>query len=431
MKRWNKIKSEFSFFKGNYLILVVSWILMDFAGELPGTYYPDYVLQLGGNATSLGVITLGSMLALATVQFPGGYLADKYGRRWLISTFTFGVAFAYIFHTFAPSWHYILIGEIIRSLCLIYQPAINAMFADSLPSKKRGMGFSIINLIMSVSTTPAPVIALLLVTSFGPIRGMRVAYGIVMILFLIAAATRLKLKETVRNVEKPSLKEALISYPEALREGINVWRNVPSSMFFLFIASLIFRFSFTLTGPFILVYAFYVMQIGGAPDLSLPSDVDPALQLARERWGYVNIVLFVSMILLSLPIGQVIDKIGRKKPLILAGLITLPAIFLFIYGNYLTLFISMIMWGAGGLLGFSAFQALFADLVPRNLRGKVTGSMNFFTYISMAIGGVTGGLLYDNISPQTPYLLMALLTGLATLITFLSVHEPKPEEREE
>lgn len=286
---------------------------MDFAGELPGTYYPDYVLQLGGNATSLGVITLGSMLALATVQFPGGYLADKYGRRWLISTFTFGVAFAYIFHTFAPSWHYILIGEIIRSLCLIYQPAINAMFADSLPSKKRGMGFSIINLIMSVSTTPAPVIALLLVTSFGPIRGMRVAYGIVMILFLIAAATRLKLKETVRNVEKPSLKEALISYPEALREGINVWRNVPSSMFFLFIASLIFRFSFTLTGPFILVYAFYVMQIGGAPDLSLPSDVDPALQLARERWGYVNIVLFVSMILLSLPIGQVIDKIGRKK----------------------------------------------------------------------------------------------------------------------
>ena len=178
--------------------------------------------------------------------------------------------------------------------------------------------------------------------------GMRVAYGIVVILFLIAAATRLKLKETVRNVEKPNLKEALISYPKALQEGIKVWRNVSSSMFFLFIASVIFRFSFTLTGPFILIYAFYVMQIGGAPDPSLPSNVDPALQLARERWGYVNIVLFISMILLSLPIGRVIDKIGRKKPLIFAGLITLPAIFLFIYGNYLTLFISMILLGAGG-----------------------------------------------------------------------------------
>jgi len=431
LKRWEKIKREFSFFKGNYLILIISWILMDFAGELPGQYYPDYVLQLGGTATALGVITLASMLALAAVQFPGGYLADKYGRRWLISTFTFGVAIAYVFPMLAPSWHFILIGELIRSFCLIYQPALNAMFADSLPSEKRGMGFSIINLIMSVSTTPAPAVALLLITSFGPIRGMRIAYGIVMVLFLIAAAIRLKLKETVENVRRPSLREALSSYPEALREGITVWRKVPSSMFFLFISALVFRFSFTLTGPFILVYAFYVMQIGGAPDPSLPSDVDPALQLARERWGYVNIVLFLSMILLSLPTGQIIDKIGRKKPLILSGLLTLPAIFLFIYGNYFTLFISMILWGAGGLLGFSAFQALFADLVPRNLRGKVTGSMNFFTYISMAIGGVTGGLLYDNVSPQTPYLLMTLLIGLATLIAFFAVHEPKPEERQE
>ena len=404
---------------------------MDFAGELPGTYYSDYVLQLGGSATALGLITSASMLALAAVQFPGGYLADKYGRRWLISTFTFGVAAAYVFHMLAPSWHYILIGELIRSLCLVYQPAINAMFADSMPSKKRGMGFSIINLIMSVSTTPAPVAALLLVTTFGPIHGMRIAYGIVMILFLSAAIIRLKLKETIKNAGMPSLREVLISYPEALREGINVWRNVPSSTFFLFISSLIARFTYAMTSPFLLVYAFYVMQIGGTPDPTLPSDVDPALQLARERWGYVNILLFVSMILLSIPIGQIIDKIGRKKPLVFSGAITLPAIFLFLYGNYPILFVSVILWGMGQLLGFSAFQALFADLVPRNLRGKVTGSMNFFTYISMSIGGVFGGLLYDDVSPQTPFLLMAFLTALATLIIYFGIHEPKPEERQE
>jgi len=427
----DKIKREFSFFKGNYLILIVSWVLMDFAGELPGTYYSDYVLQLGGNATALGLITLASMLALAAVQFPGGYLADKYGRKRLISTFTFGVAAAYIFHMIAPSWHYILIGELVRSLCLVYQPAINAIFADSLPSKKRGMGFSIINLIMSVSTTPAPAVALLLITTFGSIRGMRVAYGIVVVLFLVAAATRLKLKETVKTAKMLGLKEALLSYPEALREGINVWRHVPSSTFFLFISSLIARFTYAMTGPLLLIYVFYVLQIGGSPDPRLPSNVDPALQLARERWGYVNIVLSITMILSSIPIGHIIDKIGRKKPLVISGLITLPAIFLFLYGNYLLLFISVILWGTGQLLGFSAFQALFADLVPRRLRGKVFGSINFFTYISMAVGGLTGGLLYDNVSPQTPFLIMALLTTLATLIIFFGIHELEPEERQE
>jgi MFS family permease len=70
---------------------------MDFANEIPGTYYSDYVIQLGGSATILGVIMLGSLLALASVQFLGGYLADEYGRRWLVSSLTFGVAVSFIF----------------------------------------------------------------------------------------------------------------------------------------------------------------------------------------------------------------------------------------------------------------------------------------------------------------------------------------------
>jgi len=35
-----KIKAEFSFIRGNYLLLVLSWILMDFALELPAIYQP-------------------------------------------------------------------------------------------------------------------------------------------------------------------------------------------------------------------------------------------------------------------------------------------------------------------------------------------------------------------------------------------------------
>lgn len=431
MKLINRIREEFSFFTGNYLILIISWILMDFAGELPGTYYSDYILQLGGSPTVLGTITLISMLTLASVQFPGGYLADKYGRKWLISTLTFGVAASYIFYALAPSWHYVLIAEVIRSLCLLYQPALNAMFADSIPAERRGMGFSILNLIMSVSTTPAPAVALLLVTTYGSMMGMRIAYVIVTVLFLIAATVRLKLKETMENAEKLNLKEALGSYPQALKEGINVWKTVPRSAFFLFIFSLLIRFAFTMVMPLMLVYAFYVLQIGGAPNPSLPPESDPALQLARERWGYVMIILFISMIIVSIPIGKLIDKLGRKIPLILSGLFTIPAVFLFIYGNYLTLFVTMVLYGLGQLLGFSAYQALFADLVPQSKRGKVTGSMNFFSYILMAVGGMTGGLLYDNIAPQAPFLFMPVLIAAAVFIIISGIHEPKPEERQE
>jgi MFS family permease len=126
---------------------------------------------------------------------------------------------------------------------MLYQPALNAMMADSLPPEKRGMGFSILNLIMSVSTTPAPAVALLLVATYGSEMGMRIAYTIVTILFLAAATVRLKLKKSMKNAEKLNLKEALHSYPKALKEGINVWKAVSRSTLFLFFSMLIVRSS--------------------------------------------------------------------------------------------------------------------------------------------------------------------------------------------
>lgn len=292
------------------------------------------------------------------------------------------------------------------------------------------MGFSILNLIMSVSTTPAPVVALLLVTAYGSVTGMRIAYTIVTILYLTAATVRLKLKESIKDPQKIKMREMLRSYTKALKEGVNVWKIVPRSTRFLFFVELIARSSFAMTQTLFLVYAFYVIQIGGTPNPLAALQADPALQLARVRWGYVMVALFMCMIILSFPVGKLIDKVGRKIPLAFSGILMIPAVLLFVFGNYLTVFIAMPLVGLSMLLGFSSSQTLFADLVPQAQRGKVTGSMNFFTYVFMAIGGAVGGLLYDIVSPQVPFIIMALLAVPATALVVLRVQEPKPEERE-
>jgi DHA1 family multidrug resistance protein-like MFS transporter len=403
---------------------------MDFAGELPGTYYPDYVILLGGSATVLGIITFASLLALASVQFPGGYLADKYGRRWLVSSLTFGVAISYVFYAAARTWHFILVGAVIANVCLLYQPALIAMMADSLSPEKRGMGFSILNLIMSVATTPGPVFALLLVTTYGSEMGMRIAYVIVTFFYLAAAAVRLRLKESMKKTEQVNFNEVVHSYPQAFKEGINIWKVVPRSTIFLFFSQLIVQFSMSMTQTLFLVYAFYTLQIGGAPTPGLSPQEDPALQLARIQWGYIMIVLFICMIILAFPTGKLLDKVGRKVPLVLSNLLMVPAVLLFVYGNYSTLFIAMPLIGFAQLLGFSAYQTLLADFVPQAQRGKATGSMNFFSYIFMAIGGAMGGLLYDRVSPQLPFLLMPILMVPSIISILVFIHEPKPEERE-
>ena len=96
------LRQEFGFVSGNYRILIISWMIMDVAMETPVPYYQKYVQALGGEQfpMALGVIGFCNFIAMAAVAFPGGYLADKYGRRWLITTMTL----VWQHHTFSSHW---------------------------------------------------------------------------------------------------------------------------------------------------------------------------------------------------------------------------------------------------------------------------------------------------------------------------------------
>ena len=405
------LRSEFSFIKGNYAIIVISWILIDFAGELPGTYYSLYVLNLGATVTILGLIGFTSFLVLASVQFPGGYLADKFGRKWLVSTMTFGVALSYIFYMIAPSWHFILLGTILMSFCLIYQPALMSMVADSVPSERRGMGFGIIMLITSASTTPGPLVAGILYREFGLDLGMRIGYGVAVAMFLGAAFLRLKLQETMKNTSKPSLNELVRSYPTALKESFGVWKKLHPSVFYLFLAGVIGTFGFAAAQLYFVVYAVDVLSI------------DEAV------WPLILTALFVTMIVMAVPMGKLVDKLNRKIPMLIAFTLMIVAMLLFIYGDVPRLFISLMFVGVGQVMMNSAFSALQADLTPKEQRGKVAGFNNFANNILMALGSLTGGIVYEHFSPQMPFFLAIMFTVPQFVITLFFVHEP--EHREE
>jgi len=402
---------EFSFIKGNYAIIVISWILIDFAGEIPATYYALYVLKLGATETILGIIGLSGFLALASMQFPGGYLADKFGRKWLVSSMTFGVALSFILYALAPSWHFILIGVILMNFFnSIYQPALMAIVSDSLPSEKRGMGFSIIMLITSTSTTPGPLVASLLYNQFGLVQGMRIAYGIVVALFITAAFLRFRLKETFINTPKPSWKEFFRSYPASLRESVKVWGRVPRAMFYLFLSGVVMMFGVAAVQLYLVDYAVNILQ------------VDKAV------WAYVLTALPITMIILAVPIGKIVDKINRKIPILVAYAFIFGSLLLFVHGNLFLLFVSLMLLGVGLVMTNSGSGALQADLTPRESRGKVQGFSSFVNNIVMAVGTAVGGFLYEHFSPELPFYIAMGSILPAFFLTLAMVHEPHKRE---
>lgn len=398
---------EFSFITGNYRILVFSWMIMDLAMEMPHSNFQFYVGELGGTGVALGIIGLANFVAMAAVAFPGGYLADKYGRRWLISTMTFAMALSFLFFAFAPTWHFVLLGSIVGSLCLIYQPALFAMVQDSLPPERRGMGSSIIQLIHGTFNTPGPVIAIFLFAWFGKVTGQRIIYLLMTGLFLAAAVFRLRLKETMTNGKPIRFSYFISSYPQAIRESVGVWRAVPRTVLWLFSMRTLVMFGISLTG---VINALYATEVLG---------------LTKEQWYFVFIPLLLTMVVASLPIGKLVDKIGRKIPIVL-GLCALGlGTVIFAFGNYVMVVISMSLFGFAHMLIMSGAMALSADLIQPVNRGKVVGFNNFFGYIIMGFGMLLGGYLYENFIPQSPFIINLGVTFIAFLMVMFLVHEPE------
>jgi MFS transporter, DHA1 family, tetracycline resistance protein len=404
---------ESALLRGNFLVITLSWIIMFAAQPIAGTYASLFYLSLGANVFVLSIIGFAGSLAVALVQFPGGYLADKHGRRWLVASMTFGLAFGTLFFVLAPSWPFIVVGMIIQNVCAIYGPALMAMVFDSLPPKQRGTGFSFQSVISNLVMLPAPLIAQFLILTFNFDLGMRVAYAILMAGYFAAAILRLRLKETLpsdESVQKPSFVEALRLYPRSVKDGLTVWKKVPKSAFSLFLAII------TISGLVVSCQTYFVVY------------ATSILKISTLQWAIVQTVMYLSIAVPALIAGLGMDKFGRKRFLIIGYLLYVPGMLLFINADFNMLLLSFFFFGLGNLLQLNSYQVLMGDLIPRCVRGTVTGCLQFFMYITQAVLQVVVGFLYAYVSPQLPFLLLAAAAIPVSFFVFWKVHEPSVKE---
>jgi MFS family permease len=398
--------------RGNFLLITITWIIMFSAQPIPETYASLYYLHLGASELMLSIMAFAGSIAVALVQFPGGYLADKHGRRWLIVSMTFGLGIGSLFFVFAPSWPFILIGLLIQNICSIYGPAIMAMVIDSLPPDKRGAGFSFQSVITSLVLLPAPIIAGYLVAGNFDF-GMRIAYTIVAAAYFLIAMIRLKLTETLSpsaETGKISLFGAIRDYPKAVKAGVTVWRKVPKSAFNLFIAVIF------VNGLVMSCYTYFVVY------------ATQTLGVSLDQWAMVTAFRYLTIAIPAIIAGFSMDAFGRKRFLILGYLFYIPGMLLFVNADFNMLLLSFFFFGLGNLLQLISYQVLMGDLIPRNLRGTTTGCIQFFMFIGQAILQILVGVIYVFVSPQIPFLLLAAAMIPVSIFVFLRVHEPAVRE---
>src|SRR5207249_8427149 len=124
----------------------------------------------------------------------------------------------------------------------------------------------------------------------------------------------------------------------------------------------------------------------------------------------------VTLFAVSIPMGAMSDRIGRRLPLV-GGLIALAgSSVIFAFAPRMSwLFAARLVQGAADAVTWVVGFALIADLYRSEERGRVMGMVMSGTGFAFMVGPTLGGWLYEIGGIRLPFIVVAGLAGLAAI----------------
>ena len=220
--------ADFLSLERNVTLASSAIFLLGFGEELWKKFLPKYLEALGASTPIIGLFGTAEDFFDAVYQYPGGWIADRFGRRNAFLIFL-TLAFAgYLVYLFGPSWPFAFVGlALVMAWQSMASPAMFAVIGDGLPPEKRAMGFSIQSILKRVPVVIAPVVGGLIIASRGVISGVHAG---LIITLAIAALTALLL--------------LLIQIKRQSHEGTNifgVWASLQQGLRRLLVSDIFIR----------------------------------------------------------------------------------------------------------------------------------------------------------------------------------------------
>jgi MFS family permease len=154
---------------------LVTWIFVtdgvrDITFRLSGELQSLYLGQVA-EITVEGIGILHALMSgvMMLVQFPAGWLSDRFGERKLIALgFVFqGVGLGW-FVAAGNFWQFIPVAVFLGLGFGVMMPAYNALVSKAVPDTMRGIAFGMFYSSLGLISLPAPALGALLWTRFGP-----------------------------------------------------------------------------------------------------------------------------------------------------------------------------------------------------------------------------------------------------------------------
>ena len=367
--------------------------LMPLGEELWKRFLPKYLQELGAPLAAIGAYGSLRDLLDGLGQYPGGWVADRWGRRTALRLFTLVALAGYLVVALSSAWPMAITGVgLTMAWSSMASPPVFAVIGDLLPPGRRVLGFTAQSILRRIPIAVAPLLGGMIIAKLGIVRGVQAGLAITVLLALASyfLASRLSLQPGGAPVSA------------RIRE---VWRSMTSPLRRLLLSDVLIRFCEGLVDVLLVLYALDVVGIGA-----------PA-------YGALVGIQMVTSIAAYLPGAWLARRFGQKPVVLLTfvafALFPLAVVSAVSYGGLALAFV------IGGLreLGEPARKAMIVDLGRPEYRARSVGLYYLIRSLLIAPAATLGGLAWSR-SPTLPFTLAGGLGLIGTLTFALTVEEP-------
>ena len=371
-------------------------ILVGMGERMAERFLPIYLMALGGGPIVIGLLNGMDNLMSALYAFPGGYLADRIGFKKALLVFNLIAMFGYLLVILIPAWPAVLVGALFfLSWSGISLPATMSPVAKVLPLNKRTMGVSMHSLVRRIPMALGPILGGLFIGIWGENQGVRLAFGVALLLAVLAAVMQQKM---IADDPAGQVGSQPARQPE--KNPRRLLREMSPALKRLLISDILVRFCEQIPYAFVIVWSMKVIET----------------PVSAFQFGLLTGIEMATAMLVYIPVAYLADR-STKKPFVVITFVffTLFPLVLLFARSFELLVMAFILRGLKEF-GEPTRKALIMDLAPEDRKAAMFGLYYLMRDVIVSAAAFGGAFLWQ-IGPQVNFL-VAFACGIMGTVFF-------------
>jgi MFS family permease len=378
---------DFLGLRRNVVVLSLAIFCVGLGEELWARFLPKYLEALGASVLAIGAFGTLQDLLEGLYPYPGGVLADRWGRKRALVSFNLLALVGYGVYLVSPSWPFVFVGlGFAMAWSSLALPATFAVIGDSLPPERRAMGFTVQSILKRAPTILAPPIGGLLIGSLGLVAGVHVGLAITLMLGVLSLLAQHRF-----YVEAP------VEVRPASMAFRHTFGALPAPLKHLLLAESIVRVGQGLAEIFVVLY------------------VTNVLGLSATTFGTLVALRMATSILVYIPVAKLADQRGRTPFVVLSFVCFALFPFLLVSVQGPVGLIAAFICAGLREIGEPARKAIIVDLADVAQRGRMVGVYYFTRGLVVMPASLVGGVLWK-LDPQAPFIVAAAICLLGVVL---------------